>query len=161
MTTGFPSPVRRVQAALSTAGLDVPILEFPASTRTAFEAAAAVGTTPGQIVKSLLFVAAGRPVLALVSGSNRLDLNRLAALAGPPVLKADAQAVREATGFAIGGVPPLGFPRPIPCYVDRDLLGYPTVWAAAGTPHHVFEIAPADLLKVTAGTVADLASREA
>lgn len=157
MTIEFPIPVQRVQAALTAAGLDVRILEFPASTRTAVEAAVAVGTTVGQIVKSLLFLAAGRPVLALVSGSNRLELNRLAVVAGPPVTKADANAVREATGYAIGGVPPLGFPRPIPCYVDRDLLAYQTVWAAAGTPHHVFEIAPADLLTVTAATVADLA----
>ncbi len=143
------------------AGLDVRILEFPASTRTADEAAAAVGTTAGQIVKSLLFLAAGRPVLALVSGSNRLDPGRLGALAGLPVTKADADAVREATGYAIGGVPPLGFPRGIPCYVDRDLLAYRTVWAAAGTLHHVFEISPADLLRITGGSVADLATREA
>lgn len=157
MTTVFPSPVQRVQSALNAAGLDdLPVLEFPASTRTAVEAAAAVGTTVSQIVKSLVFIAAGRPILALVSGSNRLDLARLAALAGRPVLKAGADAVREATGYAIGGVPPLGFPRPIPCYVDRDLLAYQTVWAAAGTPHHVFGISPADLLRVTAGTVADL-----
>jgi prolyl-tRNA editing enzyme YbaK/EbsC (Cys-tRNA(Pro) deacylase) len=125
------------------------------------EAAAAVGTTVGQIVKSLLFLAAGRPVLTLVSGSNRLDLDRLATLAGRPVTKADADAVREATGYAIGGVPPLGFPQPIPSYVDRDLLAYPTVWAAAGTPHHVFEITPADLVRVTAGTAADLAQQNA
>lgn len=139
------------------AGLEVRVLEFPESTRTAVEAAGAVGTSVGQIVKSLLFLAAGRPVLALVSGSNRLDLNRLAALAGGPITKADADAVREATGYAIGGVPPVGFPRPIPCYVDRDLLAHSTVWAAAGTPHHVFEISPTDLLRVTAATVGDLA----
>ena len=156
MTTGFPSPVQRVHGALTAAGLDVRILEFPASTRTSGEAAAAVGTTVGQIVKSLVLLAAGRPVLALVSGSNRLDLSRLARVAGPPVSKADADAVREATGYAIGGVPPVGFPRPIPCYFDRDLLAYPTVWAAGGTPHHVFEISPADLLRVTGGRLADL-----
>jgi prolyl-tRNA editing enzyme YbaK/EbsC (Cys-tRNA(Pro) deacylase) len=156
MTTEFPAPVRRVQAALTAAGLEVHVLEFPASTRTAVEAAAAVGTTVGQIVKSLLFLAAGRPVLALVSGSNRLDLDRLGTLAGRPVTKADADAVREATGYSIGGVPPIGFPQPIPCFVDRDLLAYPTVWAAAGTPHHVFSITPANLVRVAGGAVADL-----
>jgi len=156
MTTEFPAAVRRVEAALTAAGLEPRVLEFPASTRTAVEAAVAVGTTVGQIVKSLLFLSAGHPVLALVSGSNRLDLERLAVLAGLPVTKADANAVREATGYSIGGVPPLGFPQPVPCFVDRDLLTYPIVWAAAGTPHHVFEITPADLVRVTAATVADL-----
>ena len=146
----------RVKAALSAAGLVARIEEFPSSTRTAQEAAAAVGTSVGQIVKSLVFLAGGAPVLALVSGVNRLDPARLAALTGLPIGKADADAVRQATGYAIGGVPPTGFPAPIPTFIDRDLLRYDVVWAAAGTPRHVFPIAPEDLVRITGGRVADL-----
>ena len=145
-----------MRAALRAARIDTEVREFPESTRTAAEAAAAIGTTVGQIVKSLVFVGGAHPVLALVSGSNRLALPRLSALVGDKVGKADAGTVRRATGYAIGGVPPVGFPAPIPTYIDRDLLQYETVWAAAGTPHHVFPITPADLVRVTNGTVADL-----
>jgi Cys-tRNA(Pro) deacylase len=145
----------RVQAALSAAGVHTRIEEFPRSTRTAQEAAAAVGTSVGQIVKSLVFFAGDAPVLALVSGANQLDLDRLAALTGAPIGKADADAVRRATGYSIGGVPPAGFPQPIPTFIDRDLLQYEVVWAAAGTPRHVFRITPADLIRITAGSVAD------
>ena len=126
------------------------------STQTAQEAADAIGTSVGQIVKSLVFLAGGAPVLALVSGSNRLDTERLAALSGAVIGKADADSVRQATGYAIGGVPPIGFPRPIPTFVDRDLLQYDVVWAAAGTPRHVFPITPADLQRLTGGNVVDL-----
>jgi prolyl-tRNA editing enzyme YbaK/EbsC (Cys-tRNA(Pro) deacylase) len=146
----------RVQASLSAAGLAARIQEFPTSTRTAQEAADAVGTSVGQIVKSLVFLAGGAPVLALVSGANRLDPDRLAAVTGVDIGKADADAVRQATGFSIGGVPPTGFPAPIPTFIDRDLLRYPVVWAAAGTPRHVFPIAPQDLVRITGGRVADL-----
>ena|SRR5713101_4095566 len=146
----------RVQAALSAAGVAARIEEFPSSTRTAQEAAAAVGTSVGQIVKSLVFLAGGAPVLALVSGANQLDTARLAALTGTQIGKADADAVRQATGYAIGGVPPTGFPEPIPTFIDRDLLQYDVVWAAAGTPRHVFPIAPQDLVRITGGRVAEL-----
>ena len=146
----------RVRAALEAAGVSIDVQEFAASTRTAEEAAAAVGTTVGQIVKSLVFVAGDHAVLALLSGSNQLDLTKLAVLTGTPVRKADANFVRGATSFAIGGVPPTGFPSPIPTYIDRDLLRYDRVWAAAGTPRHVFKIAPADLVRLTRGIVADL-----
>jgi prolyl-tRNA editing enzyme YbaK/EbsC (Cys-tRNA(Pro) deacylase) len=146
----------RVQAALTAAGVDTRIEEFPSSTRTAQEAAATVGTSVGQIVKSLVFLAGDTPVVALVSGANRLDPQRLAALSGASIGKADADAVRQATGFAIGGVPPIGFPAPIPTFIDRDLLQYDAVWAAAGTPRHVFPIAPQELVRITGGTVADL-----
>jgi prolyl-tRNA editing enzyme YbaK/EbsC (Cys-tRNA(Pro) deacylase) len=95
-------------------------------------------------------------VLALVSGANQLDPSRLAELAGGPVRKADAEAVRRHTGFAIGGVPPIGFPSPIPIFFDRDLLAHQVVWAAAGTPHHVFAIAPSELLRLTRASLADL-----
>jgi Cys-tRNA(Pro) deacylase len=146
----------RVQAALSAAGVDARIQEFPASTRTAQEAAAAVGSSVRQIVKSLVFLAGDAPVLALVSGANQLDLDRLATLTGTAIGKADADAVRQATGYSIGGVPPTGFTAPIPTFIDRDLLQYDVVWAAAGTPRHVFRITPAELIRITAGTVADL-----
>jgi prolyl-tRNA editing enzyme YbaK/EbsC (Cys-tRNA(Pro) deacylase) len=115
-----------------------------------------VGTSVGQIVKSLVFLAGGSPVVALVSGINRLDTQRLAELSGAVIAKADADAVRQATGYSIGGVPPIGFPAPIPTFIDRDLLQYDVVWAAAGTPRHVFPIAPQQLVRITGGTVADL-----
>ena len=145
-----------MQEALRARGIAVEIRQFPESTRTAVEAAAAIGTSVGQIVKSLVFLRGAEPVLALVSGTNRLAMPRLAALVGGEVGKADAAAVRQATGYAIGGVPPIGFPAPIRTYLDRDLLQYDEVWAAAGTPHHVFPIAPADLVRIAAATVADL-----
>jgi prolyl-tRNA editing enzyme YbaK/EbsC (Cys-tRNA(Pro) deacylase) len=146
----------RVKAALSAAGVAARIEEFPSSTRTAQDAATAVGSSVGQIVKSLVFLAGGAPVLALVSGANQLDTARLAALTGAAIDKADADAVRAATGYSIGGVPPTGFPEPIPTYIDRDLLQYDVVWAAAGTQRHVFPIAPPDLVRITGGTIADL-----
>jgi prolyl-tRNA editing enzyme YbaK/EbsC (Cys-tRNA(Pro) deacylase) len=149
----------RVRAALSAAGVAAHIEEFPSSTRTAQDAAAAVGSSVGQIVKSLVFLAGGAPVLALVSGANRLDPQRLAALTGALIGKADADAVRQATGYAIGGVPPIGFPAPLPTFIDRDLLQYDVVWAAAGTPRHVFPITANDLVRITGGRVADLADQ--
>src|SRR6202022_480775 len=159
MASKMEQPVsapERVQAALTAAAIDARIEEFPSSTRTAQEAAATVGTTVGQIVKSLVFLAGDAPVMALVSGVNRLDTQRLAALSGAPIGKAGADAVRQATGYSIGGVPPIGFPAPIPTYIDRDLLRYDIVWAAAGTPRHVFPIAPDELVRITGGHVADL-----
>lgn len=149
----------RVRAALRAAGLTIEVQEFGKSTRTAEDAAAAVGTTVGQIVKSLVFVGGDRPVLTLVSGSNQLDMTKLATLTGTPIGKADANFVRAATSYSIGGVPPIGFPFPIPTYVDRDLLKYNEVWAAAGTPRHVFKIAPSELVRITGGIVADVSAR--
>src|SRR5438067_6604855 len=154
---GFPmnqglSPPDRVRAALSSAGVAVRIQEFATSTRTAQEAADSIGTRVGQIVKSLLFLAGDHPVLALVSGVNQLDLARLASLAGAPVRKPDANAVRDATGYAVGGVPPTGFPKPIRTFIDRDLGPYDPPWAAAGTTCHLFSIPPRDLVRVTTAT---------
>jgi len=103
------------------------VRSFPEGTRTAEDAARAIGCSIGQIVKSLVFVAAGRPVVALVSGANRLDTDRLGKLAGEPVVKADAETTRSATGYAIGGVPPFGHAQPLSVFVDRDLLGYAVV----------------------------------
>ena len=140
------------------AGMDtgLAVKEFPASTRTAADAARAVGCDVGQIVKSLVFVAAGRPVVALVSGANRLDEKRLAGVAGEPVLKADAETARTATGYSIGGVPPFGHATDIPVFMDPDLLGYEVVWAAAGRPDAVFQIAPDRLRDLSGATVTDL-----
>ncbi|HEX9107120.1 MAG TPA: YbaK/EbsC family protein [Longimicrobiales bacterium] len=153
--------VARVVAALHAAGIEAPVTEFSESTHTAEEAAAAVGATLGQIVKSLIFVAGDRPVLALVSGANRVDVARLATAAGGPIRRADADTVRTATGYAIGGVPPLGHPSVLPTFLDADLRRYERVWAAAGTPNAVFPITPAELERVTGAQVVDLAARPA
>jgi Cys-tRNA(Pro) deacylase len=150
--------VQRVADTLAQLGIQVEITEFAESTRTAEEAAAAVNSTVGQIVKSLVFLAGGQPILALVSGANRVDTGKLAAVAGGPITRANADNVREATGFSIGGIPPVGHATPLPTYIDRDLLQYERVWAAAGTPNAVFPIAPDDLQRITGATVAELAT---
>src|SRR5207237_1568461 len=132
----------RSESWLASTELSVTVKEFPQGTRTAVDAARAVGCDVGQIVKSLVFVAGGKPVVALMSGANRLDEKRLAAVAGVPVAKADAQTARDATGYSIGGVPPFGHATDVPVFMDRDLLGHDVVWAAAGRPDSVFEISP-------------------
>jgi len=152
--------VRRVVEALKAAGLTAEIHQTSSSTRTAEEAAAAIGTTVPRIVKSLVFLADDTPVLALVSGSNRLDTERFGQALGRTIARADATTVRAATGFAIGGVAPLGHPSPLPVYIDRDLLQYDTVWAAAGTPHAVFPVAPEHLVRATGAVVLDLKTTE-
>ena len=148
--------MNRFEDWLSDSGIGVGVKQFPAGTRTAVDAARAIGCEVGQIVKSLVFMAAGRPVVALVSGDNRLDEGKLAAVAGSPVTKADAAAAREATGFAIGGVPPFGHATEVPVFMDRDLLGHGVVWAAAGRPDSVFEISPERLRELSQAEVADL-----
>jgi prolyl-tRNA editing enzyme YbaK/EbsC (Cys-tRNA(Pro) deacylase) len=147
----------RVRAALHAAGVAIQILEFPQSTRTAADAAAVVGTTVAQIVKSLVFLADEHPVLVLTSGANRVDAAKLGGATGARrVAKADAGVVRDVTGFAIGGVPPVGHAQALPVYIDRDLMDFAIVYAAAGTPTSVFPIAPAILQRLTGGTVIDL-----
>ncbi|HVS48436.1 MAG TPA: YbaK/EbsC family protein [Candidatus Dormibacteraeota bacterium] len=148
--------MNRFEMWLASANTGLVVKEFPEGTRTAVDAARAVGCEVGQIVKSLVFVAAGMPVVALVSGANRLDESRLAGVAGEPVLKADAETARGATGYSIGGVPPFGHATEVPVFMDRDLLGYEVVWAAAGRPDSVFEIAPDRLRELSGATVADL-----
>ena len=150
--------VQRIVDAFSTAGIEIEIQEFAGGTRTAEEAAQTVGATVGQIVKSLVFLAGTQPILALVSGANRVDSAKLAAAAGAPIKRVDADAVREATGYAIGGVPPIGHATSLPTYFDQDLLQYPVVWAAAGTPNAVFRIAPEDLLCASGATTVELAA---
>lgn len=146
----------RFEAWLADSGVGIAVKQFPAGTRTAVDAANAIGCEVGQIVKSLVFVAAGRPVVALVSGANRLDESLLASVAGAPVAKADADTARTATGYSIGGVPPFGHATDVPVFMDRDLLGHSVVWAAAGRPDSVFEIAPQRLLELSHAEVADL-----
>ena len=131
---------------------------FPEGTRTVAEAAAAVGVAEGQIVKSLVVRrASGAPVVVAVCGTNRLDLEKVAALVGEPVEMAPAKWVREVTGFAIGGVPPAGHASPIETLVDEDLLAFDEVWAAAGNPFEVFRITPAELVELTGGRVVAVA----
>jgi prolyl-tRNA editing enzyme YbaK/EbsC (Cys-tRNA(Pro) deacylase) len=155
---GIPSGTERVRTALADRDLFVEIIEFPESTRTAAEAARAVGSTVGQIVKSLVFVADDRPVLVLASGANRVDLTKLALLAGAArVVKATADATRAVTGFSIGGVPPVGHLTALPVFLDETLLQHRVVYAAAGTPHAVFAIDPRALVRATGGVVGDLA----
>ena len=148
--------MNRFETWLAGTDFDVKVKEFPEGTRTAIDAARAVGCELGQIVKSLVFVAAGKPVVALVSGSNRLDERKLGAVAGDPVAKADAETARAATGYSIGGVPPFGHATEVPVFMDRDLLGFAVVWAAAGRPDSVFEIDPARLRELSSARVVDL-----
>ncbi len=147
----------KVQAVL---GPDFQVLEFEASTRTSEEAAAAVGCSLGEIAKSLIFQAAdGRAVLVIASGMNRVDEKKVRALLGQRIERASPDFVREATGFVVGGVPPVGHASPSIVLIDRDLERFPFVWAAGGTPNAVFRIAPADLIRLTQGRVADVAKR--
>jgi Cys-tRNA(Pro) deacylase len=149
---------QRVVDAGAAAGLAVEVHEFSDGTRTADDAARAIGVEVGQIVKSLVFLADGAPVVALVSGSNQLDEAKLAAASGASATgRATAEQVREATGYPVGGVPPFGHATSLPTFVDRDLLAYDVVWAAAGTPHLNFSATPDELVRVSGGTVADLA----
>jgi prolyl-tRNA editing enzyme YbaK/EbsC (Cys-tRNA(Pro) deacylase) len=148
--------MNRFESWLATTDYGVTVKEFPQGTRTATDAARAVGCELGQIVKALVFMAGGRPVIALMSGANRVDEARLGTIAGGHVAKADAEAARVATGYSIGGVPPFGHATEVPVFMDRDLLGYPAVWAAAGRPDAVFEIAPARLRELSRAVVSDL-----
>ena len=156
----LPRAARRVQAALHALGLESEIRVLPDSTRTAPEAAAAVGCELGAIVKSLIFRGAGSgdPVLVLVSGDNRADEARVAAELGEGIERADADFVRTRTGYAIGGVPPVGHPAPLPTLVDEDLLRFDVVWAAAGTPRAVFPVGPRELTEAAAGRLVALAA---
>lgn len=145
----------RVQAAL---GERFAVLEFDASTRTSEDAAAAIGCTVAQIAKSLVFRAeSGRPVLVVASGAHRVDEKRIAALVGERIGRADADFVREATGFAIGGVPPVGHKTAPVVLLDEALMALPEIWAAAGTPNAVFRLTPADLMELTGGRLAAVA----
>jgi Cys-tRNA(Pro) deacylase len=139
-------------------GLEIEPREYDEHTRTAEDAARTIGVTVGQIVKSLVFLVDEEAVLALVSGDNLLDESKLATAAGGrDVNRPDANKVRDVTGYPVGGVPPLGHNETLRVFIDRDLLGYDEVWAAAGTPHCNFPVAPDDLVRATGGAVVDLA----
>ena len=151
------SALDRFMTAAAELGIRPEVRRFPQGTKTAADAAAAIGCDLGQIVKSLVFSVDGRPILALTSGVNRADVGLLAALAGgEDVRRATPEEARTATGFAVGGTPPFGHPAPVPVFVDRDLLQYDQVWAAAGTPDSVFPLTPDDLVRLTKGQVVDL-----
>ncbi len=147
MSSSLKASARRVQEALAAQGFAFEVREFPDSTRTSAEAAAAIGCAVGQIAKSLVFRGAesGDAVLIIASGANRVDPAKAEALLGEAIKRADADFVREATGFAIGGVPPLGHDRPLATLIDEDLLAFVEIWAAAGTPNAVFRLSPKDL----------------
>jgi len=149
--------LKRVQSALQAAGLAVEIRETDDSARTAEGAAAAVGCAVDQIAKSIIFrgETTGHVVLFLTAGGNRVDPAKATALAGQSLGKADADLIRAETGFAIGGVAPVGHLRQIEAWLDPRLLDFETVWAAAGTPRHVFAIAPEDLVRITGAKQAD------
>ncbi len=149
--------VQRVVEAGAARGLTIEPRQFPDGTKTAQDAATAIGVEVGQIVKSLIFAVDGEVVLAYVSGKNQLAEKRLAAAAGgSKCTRVDADAVRAATGFPIGGVPPFGHTTHLRVFVDPDLLDYAAVWAAAGTWNDVFEIDPAELVRASEGTVVEL-----
>lgn len=159
MTPDLHGSARRVQAALAAAGVDFQVMELPASTRTAQEAADAVGCHVDQIAKSIVFRArtSGRPVMVVASGAHRVDPAKVEALLGEPVDLADPEFVRRATGFAIGGVPPLGHLQSLLIYLDESLRENDTIWAAAGTPRAVFALKADDLPGLTGGSFAPVA----
>jgi prolyl-tRNA editing enzyme YbaK/EbsC (Cys-tRNA(Pro) deacylase) len=154
MPTLSPS-AQRIQNLLNSLGYDYTVIEHAESTRTAQEAADRAGCELGQIVKSLIFrgKASGKPILVLTSGANRVDEKRISGYAGETISRADADFVRTATGYAIGGVPPIGHNEKMETYLDEDFLPYQTIWAAAGTPKAIFELKTEDLQKMTNGKI--------
>jgi len=158
MAEGSGTSADRVRQALAALGVAADIREFGASTRTSADAAAAIGCTVAQIAKSLVFKAkpSGRAVLVIASGINRVSEVKLPAAVGEGIGKADATFVRDKTGFAIGGVAPVGHTEKPLILIDEDLSQYAEIWASAGTPHSVFRLTPADLQRITGGRVAAL-----
>ncbi len=150
------SSVARVRAALLAAGHPDTIQKFPESTRTAADAAAAIGCTVAQIAKSIVFRAGHRAAVVICSGANRVDQTKVVATLGVPIARADAMFVRDATGFAIGGVAPVGHIAPPLLLMDQDLLALDPIWAAAGSPAHVFRTDAATLVRITGAPVADI-----
>jgi len=158
--TDFGPSVRRVQEALAAAGGGHTVVALAQSARTSAEAASAVGCRVDQIAKSLVFRGeqSQRPVLVIASGINRVDERKVAALIAEPVGRADADFVRQHTGFAIGGVAPVAHAEPLTILIDEDLLRWPEIWAAAGHPNTVFRLTPDDLVRLTGGRVAEVKS---
>ena len=150
-----PSANERFSAAATRLGLEPDIVQFPEDTRTAAQAAAALKCELGQIIKSLVFKCEEQPVLALTAGDRQVDTEKLGALCGGTIGKADAKIVREATGFAIGGVPPFGHASQLSCWIDQNIYRYEMAWGAAGTPDTVFAIHTAYLVRLSGGQRAE------
>ena len=146
----------RFQVALDALGLRRSVIELPVEARTSQQAADAVGVGVGQIAKSLVFMVDGAPIMVIASGVNRVDERKLATLAGGKVRRADADTVKKATGYTIGGVPPFGHNTALRLWIDEDLLGHDLIYAAGGVPECIFPLTPEELLKATGGTVADV-----
>lgn len=149
------SSAKKVQEVLKVLGLELQVVELQETTRTSADAARAVGCEVGQIAKSLVFRGqrTQRPILVIASGSNRVNEKRVGELISEPLGKADADFVRQKTGFVIGGVPPVGHAEKLEVFIDEDLLRYSEIWAAAGTPNAVFRLTPSDLVRMTEGRV--------
>lgn len=158
MSTPLPPSAQKIQDLLVQTGYGERVRELPDSTRSAAEAAAALGCDVVRIGKSLIFRAkeTGEPVMVVASGANRVDEKKVAAVIGQKIGKADADFVRASTGFAIGGVPPIGHASGSVVLVDEDLFAFETLWVAAGTPRSVFEVTPAELVEMAGGIVADI-----
>lgn len=158
MTDELSPSAQKIQDTLAKSGYKLKVVELPGSTRTAAEAAQAIGCQVGQIVKSLIFKAkrSQRPVLVVASGINRVNEKRIEAKIDEPLGKADAEFVRSKTGFAIGGVPPLGHLERLLTFIDQDLFQYEEIWAAAGTPHAVFRLTPQILHDLTGGEILEI-----
>lgn len=150
------SASERVQQALQHLGINAEVIVLEESARTAQQAADALGTTVAQIIKSLIFMAGDAPLLVEASGSNRVDTQKIEVLLDVPVRRANANEVRHWTGFAIGGVPPVGHAHPIKTLIDQDLMQYDDIFAAGGTPESIFKTTPSDLVKMTNGQLADI-----
>lgn len=152
--------LKRVEADATRLGLGIEVVKMEVSTKTAAEAAAAIGAEVDQIVKSIIFrgSASGRAILFLTAGGNQVDTDLAAALAQEPLGRADADFIRAETGFAIGGVSPIGHLNPPRAFLDRHLMGFDRIWAAAGTPHHMFSIAPTTLVSATGAEIAGFAA---
>lgn len=158
MCQELSSSAQKVQDVLEDFGLSLQVVELPASTRSAVDAAETIGCELGQIIKSIIFKGkrTHRAILVLASGKNRIDERVIEVLIKEPLGKANADFVRQATGFAIGGVPPVGHNHEIETYIDRDLLDYEMLWAAAGTPNAIFALTPEDLTRISPGRVVSI-----
>ena len=158
ITSSLPPSAQQIQNTLQQLGYANQVIEMPGSTRSALEAAQAVGCGIEQIAKSIIFKGgqSGKPVMVVTSGINRVDEKKVRAVLGENVKKADADFVRQQTGFAIGGVPPIGHANPVLIIIDQDLRQYAEIWAAAGTPFSVFKLTPDELIKMTGGAVCDV-----
>jgi prolyl-tRNA editing enzyme YbaK/EbsC (Cys-tRNA(Pro) deacylase) len=158
MQDSLSSSAKKVQKALQSLGFGYDVVELPDTTRSAKDAACAIGCSVDQIAKSIVFKAmkSENPVIVIASGSNMVNEKTISGYLSEPVAKADADFVREHTGFSIGGVPPVGHNKKLSTFIDEDLLKYEEIWAAAGTPHAVFRLSPADLVKMTDARVVSI-----